>query len=284
VTPPASWRAIYERLFEKGPDSFSRPERETIRDAIEEAWNAGAAASPSREAPAPTPEPSGDLAKIEAMLDSVCERYAAGRQADGEVEAASLLSEIQRVVEAAHAAAAAVDTAAMYLDERDAALASKAEAERERDAARALAEERSREWHRAARERDEAARLSRPEAPESDRYEEGRRETAEKAAQIAESYDPEWPSAAAADIRSLSSGPALAPWYEADGSTVMLPAPEVERRRKLAAKVLEVARRVVRDLYYADGPGGALLNELRARFSALDAASPPPPTPGPEKE
>jgi hypothetical protein len=46
--PSASWRAIYERLFEKGPDSFSQPERETIRDAIEEAWNAGAAASPSR--------------------------------------------------------------------------------------------------------------------------------------------------------------------------------------------------------------------------------------------
>jgi hypothetical protein len=79
---------------------------------------------------------------------------------------------------------------------------------------------------------------------------------------------------------SPSSGTALAPWYEGDGSTVMLPAAEVERRRKLAAKVLEVARRVVRDLYYADGPGGALLNELRARFSALDAASPPPPTPG----
>ena len=34
---------------------------------------------------------------------------------------------------------------------------------------------------------------------------------------------------------------ALAPWYEADGSTVMLPAAEVERRRKAAAKVLHAA-------------------------------------------
>jgi hypothetical protein len=39
------------------------------------------------------------------------------------------------------------------------------------------------------------------------------------------------------------SAPALAPYYEADGSTVMLPAEEVERRRKLAAKVIGAVRR-----------------------------------------
>ena len=43
---------------------------------------------------------------------------------------------------------------------------------------------------------------------------------------------------------SVSGAPALAPWYEADGSTVMLPAAEVERRRKLAAKVIGAARRL----------------------------------------
>jgi hypothetical protein len=71
VTPPASWRAIYERLFEKGPDSFSRPERETIRDAIEEAWNAGAAASPSREAPGDTPDFREEVARIWAGAVSI---------------------------------------------------------------------------------------------------------------------------------------------------------------------------------------------------------------------
>lgn len=41
---------------------------------------------------------------------------------------------------------------------------------------------------------------------------------------------------------SVSGAPALAPWYEADGSTVMLPAAEVERRRRLAAKAIGTAR------------------------------------------
>ena len=52
MTTVTTWKAIYERLFERGPDSFSRPERETIRAAIEEAWNAGVVSRP----PAPAPD------------------------------------------------------------------------------------------------------------------------------------------------------------------------------------------------------------------------------------
>jgi hypothetical protein len=70
---------------------------------------------------------------------------------------------------------------------------------------------------------------------------------------------------------SRNEGTALAPWYEADGSTVMLPVAEVERRRKLAAKVLREARLAVEQCGHPI---------LAAALRALDAASPPPPTPG----
>lgn len=53
---------------------------------------------------------------------------------------------------------------------------------------------------------------------------------------------------AALSSPSAESGEALAPWYEADGSTVMLPAAEVERRRRAAASVLAAARLVMHDL------------------------------------
>jgi hypothetical protein len=55
-----TWREIYERTFERGPESFSRSERETIREAIEAAWSAGAAA-------ARAPLPSPGLAEIETL-------------------------------------------------------------------------------------------------------------------------------------------------------------------------------------------------------------------------
>jgi hypothetical protein len=59
--------------------------------------------------------------------------------------------------------------------------------------------------------------------------------------------------------------PALAP----------APAPAGETTGARAAKVIEAARRVVCDLYYADGPGGLALNELRARLSDLAAPRAP---------
>lgn len=49
-----------------------------------------------------------------------------------------------------------------------------------------------------------------------------------------------------AEIRALRASVSgtsdLVPWYEADGSTVMLPAAEVEQRRRTAARVLNAAR------------------------------------------
>jgi hypothetical protein len=60
-----------------------------------------------------------------------------------------------------------------------------------------------------------------------------------------------------------------APWYEADGSTVMLPAPEVERRRKLAAKVIAAAREIVRFKWTV-----LTFHPLMDAIAALDAASP----------
>jgi hypothetical protein len=74
--------------------------------------------------------------------------------------------------------------------------------------------------------------------------------------------------------------PDLAPWYEADGSTVMLPAAEVERRRKLAALVIGIARKVdaalqgVRLPYENDG--WKRLIDLRIALRALDAPAPSP--------
>ena len=78
------------------------------------------------------------------------------------------------------------------------------------------------------------------------------------------------------------AGTPLAPWYEADGSTVMLPAEEVERRRRLAAKVIDAAREML------DAPGSpfGLRMKLAGALDDLDAASPaspeatPAPTPG----
>jgi len=46
--------------------------------------------------------------------------------------------------------------------------------------------------------------------------------------------------------------PPLAPWYEADGSTSMLPVEEVTRRRRLAAKVLGAALEAA-DSFEAEG-------------------------------
>jgi hypothetical protein len=59
-----------------------------------------------------------------------------------------------------------------------------------------------------------------------------------------------------------------APWYLADGSTVMLPVEEVERRRKAAAKVIWAARCLISEF---GGPQfrGALRD-------ALDALGPEP--------
>jgi hypothetical protein len=61
-----SWRAICERMFKRGPDSFSQSERETIRNAIEEAYAAGAASAlrhpePARALAAP---PDEDVARL----------------------------------------------------------------------------------------------------------------------------------------------------------------------------------------------------------------------------
>jgi hypothetical protein len=90
--------------------------------------------------------------------------------------------------------------------------------------------------------------------------------------------------------RSLASSPgapdprdALAPWYEADGSTVMLPAEEVERRRKLAAKVISAAAGVsdAADLWVIAGTEAPAsydvppepMRVLREALDALAAAS-----------
>jgi hypothetical protein len=76
-------------------------------------------------------------------------------------------------------------------------------------------------------------------------------------------------------VRSLAAptpAPALAPWYEADGSTVMLPAEEVERRRKLAAKVLDAARTLRRA-----NEGCVFFPGLWALAEALDALAAPTP-------
>jgi hypothetical protein len=50
--------------------------------------------------------------------------------------------------------------------------------------------------------------------------------------------------------KALASSPRPSPggWYEADGSAILLPGEEVERRRKAAAKVIDAARRVMEDL------------------------------------
>jgi hypothetical protein len=65
----------------------------------------------------------------------------------------------------------------------------------------------------------------------------------------------------------------LEPWYEADGSTVMLPVEEVTRRRKLAAAVLKEARHVA---YFVGGEGDVIdpcdsdsLDRLREAVDAL---------------
>ena len=76
-------------------------------------------------------------------------------------------------------------------------------------------------------------------------------------------------------VRALAAPDAgLAPWYGADGSTVMLPAAEVERKRKLAAKVIGAAETAVRT-FLATGETSkddAVL--LWRALLALDAAAP----------
>jgi hypothetical protein len=239
VTTAVGWRAIYERLFEKGPESFSQGERETIRDAIEEAWAAGAAASPSREAP-------GDLAEIEGLIDAF--KRAAKYNASGDVEKG-------RSAEAA--ARAALLAAVARLSERLAV------AERELvDAADALAPS-----HEPGATLACGCVVCRCEDPER-----------------CHGCGAKLCSAHAVTRLSRNEGTGLAPWYEADGSTVMLPVAEVERRRKLAAKVIGAARMAARVAYQFAGfeswqVPDTYLQALVSTFEALDAASPPPPTP-----
>jgi hypothetical protein len=109
-----------------------------------------------------------------------------------------------------------------------------------------------------------------------------RRAAIEEAANIAWSQGNRF---TAERIRSLAASlraepGALAPWYEADGSVTMLPAPEVERRRKLAAKVIGAARKVASDHAFIAGQGAVTCRcGVCQGLRALDAASPPPPTP-----
>ncbi len=75
-------------------------------------------------------------------------------------------------------------------------------------------------------------------------------------------------------VRALSGAATttLAPWFNEDGSTLMLPADEVGRRRKLAAKVIAAARRACDDLdNYHDVRARTGLDLFDA-LSALDAA------------
>jgi hypothetical protein len=230
VTTAVGWRAIYERLFEKGPESFSQGERETIRDAIEEAWAAGAAASPSREAPAPTHWGPRFDAEFRCLRhkEHACPSCLAYALGDANAEIARLASreapgDLAALVDALCDAVRSPPTGegASWMNEHQA-----------RACPRCAGDTRARhifEWCARAALLSAVARLSRNE------------------------------------------GTALAPWYEADGSTVMLPVAEVERRRKLAAKVLREARLAVEQCGHPI---------LAAALRALDAASPPPPTPG----
>ena len=72
-----------------------------------------------------------------------------------------------------------------------------------------------------------------------------------------------------------------AAWYADDGRTVMLPAPEVERRRKLAAKAIGAAREVNA---CANGMWGVALvkslDALDGALAALDALAPSAPSDG----
>jgi hypothetical protein len=79
----------------------------------------------------------------------------------------------------------------------------------------------------------------------------------------------------------------LAPYYLADGSTVMLPAAEVERLRKSAAVVIGAARRLSASLtiWHQDGAYEAYSREhqvLMAALDALAALSSPATNPEPE--
>jgi hypothetical protein len=78
----------------------------------------------------------------------------------------------------------------------------------------------------------------------------------------------------------LLAAPEQAPWYEADGSTVMLPADEVERRRKLAAQVIGMAHDAAAAWAYFCAPKIAppvkreiadAMIYLRSALAALDA-------------
>lgn len=61
--------AIFEALFERGPDSFNRAERETIRQAIEQAWHAGYAA----RAPLPDGRDATRVATLDLLVDVWCQ-------------------------------------------------------------------------------------------------------------------------------------------------------------------------------------------------------------------
>lgn len=78
---------------------------------------------------------------------------------------------------------------------------------------------------------------------------------------------------------SSSSAPALAEWYEPDGSTTMLPAEEVTRRGKAAAKVIGAARAVNESAFQHEGFGtwevpDQDISDLCAALAALDAPAP----------
>jgi hypothetical protein len=90
-----------------------------------------------------------------------------------------------------------------------------------------------------------------------------------------------------AEVRRLRADEeGRAPYYLADGSTVMLPVAEVERLRKGAAKVIEAARRLSASLtiWHQNGATEAYSREHEALLVALDAlvASPLPDAPLPD--
>lgn len=95
------------------------------------------------------------------------------------------------------------------------------------------------------------------------------------------------------EAEETPAAPAMeAPWYAEDGSMVMLPAEEVERRRRLAAKVIGAARALsaAADLWVVAGTEAPTMYDvppesmrvLRDALQALDAASPAAPNSGSE--
>jgi hypothetical protein len=249
--PPASWRAIYERLFEKGPDSFSLPERETIRAAIEEAWNAGAAASPSREAPAS----DRDLARLRMAVRGFL-AHAYGREIPFDLH--GHLRDLAALVPGSTPPAPASREAPGDLAAVE-KLTGPLDADR---------------WYIEARVGSANHR------GDVVRFINDRRSAAGGGYWNAPAHEVFASLLSAVARLSRNEGTALAPWYEADGSTVMLPVAEAERRRKLAAKVIGAARKVASDHAFIAGQGAVTCRcGVCQGLRALDAASPPPPTP-----